>query len=119
MWIFGRRRSAEEKSYRLCRIVTSAKPSSAKPERRYKAGDIVKVWSLQSFYDGGFINGTEGVVKQDQICDSVIVAVERNMGGTMKVDLSYEVYEQQLKLVHRPEKRSSEFRELIDRIRTL
>jgi len=69
----------------------------------FKKGDIVKVWSLQSFYDGGFIKGTEGVVIQDQNNGgSVLVAVVRKFGGKDRIDPSYEVYSQQLRLVKRP-----------------
>lgn len=33
---------------------------------KFKRGDIVKVWSLQSFHGGGFIDGRKGIVGQDQ-----------------------------------------------------
>lgn len=69
---------------------------------RYKKGDVVKVWSLQSFHGGGFLKGKQGIVKQDQIGDSVLVSVERNFGGEYRVDPSYEVYAKQLELVSRP-----------------
>ena len=69
---------------------------------KYKKGDKVKVYSLQSFSDGGFINGTEGVIFQDQIDNgSVIVSVERNFKGTYKIDKYYEVYPEQLRLISR------------------
>ena len=69
----------------------------------FRAGDLVKVWSLQSFHGGGFLNGVDAVVKQDQLPNSsVIVAVERNINGKRKLDPSYEVYPQQLRRVHRP-----------------
>ena len=80
----------------------------------YKQGDIVKVWSLQSFRYGGFIDGTEGVVKQDQKGDSVIVAVPRKMqGGEVEIDPSYAVYAKQLELVHRPGNKIQKFQELV------
>ena len=71
---------------------------------KYKTGDVVKVWSLQSFHGGGFINGEEGIVSQNQTGDSVLVAIKRKIDSTYKIDPSYEVYEQQLKLVRRPKK---------------
>lgn len=69
--------------------------------RLYKEGDVVKVWSLQSFFGGGLINGREGVVSQDQHpkSESVLVAVERKRDGKDVIDPSYEVYAQQLELV--------------------
>lgn len=88
-------------------------------EYKYKQGDVVKVWSLQSFHGGGFIEGTEGVVKQDQMGKSVLVAVPRAIDGKMKVDPSYEVYEQQLELVHRPKKLPDSFQELIHRLKSM
>ena len=82
----------------------------------YKKGDVVEVYSLQSFFHGGFINGTKGIVKHDQQPgDSVLVAVKRNMNGKMIIDPSYEVYEQQLRLV----KNSSEDDELIKELDSL
>jgi hypothetical protein len=81
---------------------------------KFKEGDIVKVWSLQSFHGGGFLKGVEGIVTQD--CTgggSVFVTVERNINGVMKVDPYYEVYEQQLEFVHRPKSRPSNFQQLI------
>ena len=69
----------------------------------FKKGDAVRVWSLQSFYHGGFINGTEGIVSQDQIGDSVLVSVMRNFNGEYKSDKNYEVYPQQLKLIKKKE----------------
>ena len=70
---------------------------------KYKKGDIVKVYSLQSFSDGGFIQGTEGTVSQDQYGDSVLVSVKRNIKGIVKTDKHYEVYPEQLRFVRRPE----------------
>jgi len=67
----------------------------------FKAGDVVKVYSLQSFKHGGFLNGTEGVVTQDQTGESVIVAVNRKIKGQEKIDPSYEVYAKQLEMVSR------------------
>ena len=70
--------------------------------RLYKEGDVVKVWSLQSFSHGGFINGTEGVVAQDQLENgSVIVVVERRIKGEDRIDPNYEVYPEQLYLVQK------------------
>jgi len=72
----------------------------------FKKGDIVKVYSLQSFHGGGFINGTQGIVYQDQLeeNDSVLVSVERkNEKGKDSIDHSYEVYAEQLRLVKKVE----------------
>lgn len=72
----------------------------------YKEGDVVKVYSLQSFHGGGFIDGTEGVVKQDQIGRSVLVTVERKFHGSYAIDPHYEVYAEQLRFVrHKREER--------------
>lgn len=67
----------------------------------YKKGDLVKVWSLQSFFHGGFLNGEIGVVYQNQReRDSVLVTVTRNMGSLeYRLDYSYEVYDKQLELI--------------------
>jgi|ERR1700722_3706323 len=65
----------------------------------FKRGDKVKVWSLQSWQDGGFINGEEGIVVQDSHGGSVIVALVRNIGGEYKLDTNYEVYPEQCRLV--------------------
>ena len=68
--------------------------------RKYKKGDAVKVWSLQSWSCGGFLDGREAVVKQDQNNgQSVFVSVVRNFSGEMKLDPSYEVYAKQLELI--------------------
>jgi hypothetical protein len=64
----------------------------------YKKGDRVRVWSLQSFSHGGFLNGEPAVVRQDQTGDSVILAVVRNIDGIYKLDKSYEVYAKQCEL---------------------
>jgi hypothetical protein len=66
--------------------------------RLFKKGDRVKVWSLQSFSNGGFLYGEDAIVRQDQIGKSVVLIVPRNFGGTYKVDPSYEVYAEQCKL---------------------
>lgn len=80
----------------------------------FQKGDIVKVWSLQSFHGGGFLKGVEGIVAQNyNPGDSVFVSVERKIDGVVKVDPHYEVYEQQLELVHRPKSLPSNFSELI------
>lgn len=65
----------------------------------FKKGDWVKVWSLQSFHNGGFLNGAPAFVKQTQTGDSVILCVVRKIGGEYKVDESYEVYAKQCKLM--------------------
>lgn len=64
---------------------------------QYKKGDLVKVYSLQSFFYGGFLNGDFAVVSQDQAGgSSVLVTVCRNFNMYYKLDFSYEVYEKQL-----------------------
>lgn len=65
----------------------------------YKRGDIVRVWSLQSFSHGGFLNGEIAIVRQDQTGSSVLLIVSRNIKGTHMLDLSYEVYVKQIELV--------------------
>ena len=88
--------------------------------RLYKEGDVVKVWSLQSFFHGGFINGREGVVTQDQHQDgSVLVAVERKIETEDKIDPNYEVYPEQLCLVRKSSggKNIVEFRLLIQKLK--
>lgn len=73
----------------------------------YKRGDVVKVWSLQSFDGGGFLEGEEGVVFQDQsVGGSVFVTVKRRFDGEDKIDPDYEVYSEQLRLVHKASERS-------------
>jgi len=59
----------------------------------------VKVWSLQSFFDGGFIKGRKATVMQDQTGSSIIVAVKRKINGEMVIDPSYEVYAKQVRKV--------------------
>lgn len=68
---------------------------------KFKKGDKVKVWSLQSFHYGGFLNGKDAVVFQDQNDGgSVLVSVERKMMHKEdEIDPTYEVYPEQLKLI--------------------
>lgn len=66
----------------------------------YKKGDLVKVYSLQSFFGGGFLNGNLCVVYQDQNGSSVLVTVSRNFGSmNYRLYFSYEVYEKQLEKI--------------------
>ncbi len=67
---------------------------------KFKKGDRVIVWSLQSFSGGGFLNGEPAFVRQDQKGSSVILCVIRNFSGTYKLDKSYEVYSKQCELVN-------------------
>lgn len=93
----------------------------------FKRGDIVKIWSLQSFHGGGFIDGKKGIVRQDQTGNSVLVIVHRkvNIGKPYPhnniIDSSYEVYPRQLELVEKatPEsiKNVQEFLELNQKVR--
>jgi hypothetical protein len=88
--------------------------------RKYKKGDIVKVWSLQSFFGGGMINGREGIVSQDQgKGKSVLVAVKRTISGESQIDPSYEVYPQQLKLTRMSDRKKDlrDFMMFIDKLR--
>ena len=66
---------------------------------KFKKGDRVKVWSLQSFNHGGFLKGEPAFVKYDQDGDSVILCVVRRIDGEYKVDTSYEVYDRQCELL--------------------
>ena len=74
-------------------------------KRLYKKGDIVKVWSLQSFSNGGFLKGVYAVVRQDQLKnkdkDSLMLILERNFSGEYHIDPSYEVYSQQVQIVRK------------------
>ena len=66
---------------------------------KFEKGDKVKVWSLQSFSGGGFLNGEEAYVRQDQYGASVILIVPRNINGEIKIDEAYEVYGKQCELI--------------------
>lgn len=77
-----------------------------KTNRPYLRGDLVKVWSLQSFYGGGFIKGKLARVTQSvgsQKGGSVLLIVERKININGKsfdgIDLSYEVYCQQTEFI--------------------
>jgi len=61
-----------------------------------KKGDRVLVWSLQSFFDGGFLKAEPAFLRQSQKGDSVILCVIRNRKGEYKIDESYEVYREQV-----------------------
>ena len=67
--------------------------------RKFKKGDIVKVWSLQSFSGGGFLNGEHAFVRQSQKGDSVILCVVRKSNDGYALDKAYEVYAKQCELV--------------------
>ena len=90
----------------------------------YEMGDVVKVWSLQSFHGGGFLKGATAIVMQDQHGEdgSVLVTVERNFNGERMLDKSYEVYVQQTQLVSNTNKSRKEnmrwFKSLLEKIRT-
>ena len=69
-------------------------------DMKFKKGDRVKVWSLQSWNNGGFLKGEPAFVRQDQgVGDSVILCVVRKFDGEYKLDKSYEVYDKQCELV--------------------
>lgn len=63
-----------------------------------KKGDRVLVWSLQSFFHGGFLKGEPAFLRQSQHDhgDSVILCVIRNINGYYEIDKSYEVYREQV-----------------------
>jgi hypothetical protein len=68
--------------------------------KNLKKGELVKVWSLQSFFGGGFLNGETAEVRQDQNGDSVILRVKRKGNdGEYFIDESYEVYRRQCKRI--------------------
>jgi len=83
---------------------------------KYNKNDKVKIYSLQSFHGGGFLNGVEGTVSQDQgKGGSVLVAVERNFNGKIKMDGYFEVYPEQLRIIERANDTSVEDRfEIMD-----
>lgn len=76
---------------------------------KFLSGDLVKVWALQSFFGGGFIKGRLARVKQNvmQNDSSVLVIVRRKFDINSEdriervegIDLSYEVYCQQVEFV--------------------
>jgi len=69
---------------------------------KYKKGDVVKVYSLQSFFGPGFYKGTTGYVRQDQYGGSVLICfpyLKPTPGGSKRARESYEVYPQQLRFV--------------------
>jgi len=74
---------------------------------KFKKGDRVRVWSLQSFSGGGFIKGEPAVVRQSQQEneDSVILAVVRKINGKYTLDKSYEVYSKQCELIGETQKK--------------
>lgn len=70
--------------------------------RLFLRGDIVKVWSLQSFHHGGFLKGVTAIVRQNQHDgSSILLIVPRKISGIRMLDTSYEVYEQQIKLIEK------------------
>lgn len=77
--------------------------------RRFKKGDRVRVWSLQSFEHGGFLNGEPAFVAQSQVGDSVFLSVVRNFDGVYKLDKSYEVYARQCELMEEIEMKSGSY----------
>jgi len=89
----------------------------------YEMGDVVKIWSLQSFFHGGFLKGQIGIVFQDQHSEdgSVLVSVLRNIGGDQMIDSSYEIYNQQVQLVQKTDETRKEnvkwFKNLLSELR--
>lgn len=72
----------------------------------FEKGDHVRVWSLQSFHGGGFLDGEDALVRQDQHGRSVILIVARKFPSFTDesirgIDSSYEVYAQQIQLVRK------------------
>lgn len=79
----------------------------------YGAGDIVKVWSFQSFSNSSSLNGELAIVREDQSSKSVllIVALKPNpkrvnpcFAGCYALDICYEVYQRQIELVQKATK---------------
>lgn len=66
---------------------------------KFEKGDKVKVWSLQSWNNGGFLEGELAFVRQRQKGSSVILCVKRNINGKIQLDKSYEVYAKQCELI--------------------
>lgn len=67
-------------------------PGRVADTHKFRTGERVRVYSLQSFFGGGFIDGNVGTVKQDQIGGSVLISLPGR-------ENSYEVYPQQLRLL--------------------
>jgi len=97
----------------------------------YRVGDVVKVWSLQSFHGGGFLDGEPAIVRQNQIGNSVLLIVSRKPSRALinkeynysyVLDTSYEVYNQQIDLVEEAtenrRRNVAKFIKLNDAIRT-
>ena len=97
----------------------------------YRTGDIVKVWSFQSFSGGGFINGKIAIVRQDQTTDnSVLLIVSRKpdnrlvherFKGLYVLDTTYEVFVGQTEFITRSKKtkrRVESFLEFNSKIRS-
>jgi len=82
-----------------------------------KKGDRVLVWSLQSFSNGGFLNGEPAFARQSSNGESVILCVIRNFNGEYKIDERYEVYIKQVEIVTKDnwnaKKRLKKFRKQI------
>lgn len=79
---FGRDRECE-----CCR-----RPAIMADSHKFRTGEKVRVYSLQSFDGGGFIDGACGTVRQDQIGGSVLVTLPGR-------ENSYEVYPEQLRII--------------------
>lgn len=101
----------------------------------FKRGDVVKVWSLQSFNGGGFLDGETAIVRQDQGASarSVLLIVTRNLKTSINrdrwkhslhyaLDTSYEVYDKQIELIKKTDDANTEmvkeFLDLNQKIRT-
>jgi len=67
----------------------------------YKKGDLVSIFSLQSFFYGGFLYDEPAIVRQDQIDNnSVLVMLVRNYNGSYKMDYGYEIYPEQIRMIN-------------------
>lgn len=84
---------------------------------KYKKGDKVRVWSLQSWGGGGFINGSEGYITQDQIGSSVMVALVRKKDGIYQLDTSYEVYAEQCKPMDASHGEETDYKSALKKLR--
>ena len=65
-----------------------------------KKGQRVLVWSLQSFSGGGFLRGEPAFLAQSTTDGgSLILCVMRKKNGNLVLDDSYEVYQEQVRVV--------------------
>ena len=68
-------------------------------ENKFKKGDRVWVWSMQSFRGRGFLCGEPAFVRQDMFPNSneLVLCLVRKVDDIDVVDLAYSVYTHQVK----------------------